>query len=33
MYAAILALAVFGLACYLAVDAAEAALCRWRDLD
>jgi NitT/TauT family transport system permease protein len=33
MYAAILALAFFGLACYLAVDAAEAALCRWRDLD
>jgi ABC-type nitrate/sulfonate/bicarbonate transport system permease component len=33
MYAAILALAFFGLACYLAVDAAEAALCRWRDVD
>ena len=33
MYAAILALALFGLACYLAVDAAEAALCRWRDVD
>lgn len=33
MYAAILALACFGLACYLAVDAAEAALCRWRDAD
>jgi taurine transport system permease protein len=33
MYAAMLALAGFGLACYLAVDAAEAALCRWRDLD
>jgi NitT/TauT family transport system permease protein len=33
MYAAMLALAFFGLACYLAVDAAEAALCRWRDLD
>ena len=31
MYAAIIALSVFGLACYLAVDAAEAVLCRWRD--
>ncbi len=31
MYAAIIALSVFGLACYLAVDAAEAILCRWRD--
>jgi taurine transport system permease protein len=33
MYAAILALAFFGLASYLAVDAAEAFLCRWRDVD
>ena len=31
MYAAIIALSVFGLGCYLAVDAAEAILCRWRD--
>jgi ABC-type nitrate/sulfonate/bicarbonate transport system permease component len=33
MYAAILALSIFGLACYLAVDCAEAYLCRWRDED
>jgi taurine transport system permease protein len=33
MYAAILALAFFGLAAYLLIDAAEAALCRWRDVD
>jgi ABC-type nitrate/sulfonate/bicarbonate transport system permease component len=33
MYAAILALALFGLAAYLLVDAAEAYLCRWRDVD
>jgi ABC-type nitrate/sulfonate/bicarbonate transport system permease component len=33
MYAAILALAFFGLASYLLVDAAEAWLCRWRDVD
>jgi NitT/TauT family transport system permease protein len=33
MYAAILALALFGLAAYLLVDAAEAALCRWRETD
>jgi NitT/TauT family transport system permease protein len=33
MYAAIIALALFGLAAYLAVDAAEAWLCRWRDTD
>jgi NitT/TauT family transport system permease protein len=33
MYAAILALSIFGLACYLAVDGAEAYLCRWRDVD
>ncbi len=31
MYAAIIALSAFGLLCYLAVDAAEALLCRWRD--
>ena len=31
MYAAIVALSLFGFACYLAVDAAEARLCRWRD--
>jgi ABC-type nitrate/sulfonate/bicarbonate transport system, permease component len=30
MYAAIIALSLFGLACYLVVDAAEAILCRWR---
>jgi taurine transport system permease protein len=30
MYAAILALSLFGLACYLIVDGAEASLCRWR---
>ena len=33
MYAAILALALFGLAAYLLIDAAEAYLCRWRDVD
>jgi taurine transport system permease protein len=33
MYAAILALALFGLAAYLLVDAAEAYLCRWRETD
>ena len=33
MYAAIIALALFGLGCYLAVDVAEAVLCRWRDVD
>jgi taurine transport system permease protein len=33
MYAAILALAFFGLASYLLVDAAEAWLCRWRETD
>jgi NitT/TauT family transport system permease protein len=33
MYAAIIALSLFGLGCYLAVDAAEALLCRWRDSD
>ncbi len=33
MYAAIVALSVFGLACYLAVDMAEAVLCRWRNTD
>jgi taurine transport system permease protein len=33
MYAAIVALSLFGLGCYLLVDAAEAALCRWRDVD
>jgi len=31
MYAAIVALSLFGLACYLVVDGAEAFLCRWRD--
>jgi ABC-type nitrate/sulfonate/bicarbonate transport system permease component len=30
MYAAIAALSLFGLVCYLLVDALEAALCRWR---
>ena len=30
MYAAIVALALFGLLCYLVVDALEAILCRWR---
>lgn len=33
MYAAIIALSLFGLACYLVLDAAEARLCRWRDVD
>jgi ABC-type nitrate/sulfonate/bicarbonate transport system permease component len=33
MYAAILALSLFGLAAYLLVDAAEAWLCRWRETD
>jgi NitT/TauT family transport system permease protein len=33
MYAAIVAMSVFGLACYLAVDMTEAALCRWRKTD
>jgi taurine transport system permease protein len=33
MYAAIAALSAFGLAIYLAVDALEAFLCRWRDVD
>jgi ABC-type nitrate/sulfonate/bicarbonate transport system permease component len=33
MYAAIVALSLFGLASYLAVDAAEALFCRWRKTD
>jgi NitT/TauT family transport system permease protein len=33
MYAAIIALSLFGLACYLVVDGAEAVLCRWREID
>jgi taurine transport system permease protein len=33
MYAAISALSAFGLAVYLAMDALEALLCRWRDTD
>jgi NitT/TauT family transport system permease protein len=33
MYAAIIALSLFGLGCYLVVDVAEALLCRWRDTD
>lgn len=33
MYAAIIALSLFGLGCYLLVDAAEAILCRWREVD
>ena len=32
-YAAIVALALFGLACYASVDLAEAAFCRWREVD
>jgi ABC-type nitrate/sulfonate/bicarbonate transport system, permease component len=33
MYAAIVALALFGFLCYALVDLIEAALCRWRDVD
>jgi taurine transport system permease protein len=33
MYAAIIALSLFGLSCYLAVDGAESFLCRWRATD
>lgn len=33
MYAAIVALSLFGLACYVALDAIEAYLCRWREVD
>jgi ABC-type nitrate/sulfonate/bicarbonate transport system permease component len=33
MYAAIVALSLFGLLCYLAVDAVEALACRWRRTD
>jgi NitT/TauT family transport system permease protein len=33
MYAAIMALSLFGLFCYLVVDAVEALACRWRDTD
>jgi NitT/TauT family transport system permease protein len=33
MYAAILSLSIFALACYLVLDAVEARLCRWRRTD
>jgi taurine transport system permease protein len=33
MYAAIVALSLFGLGCYLVIDAVEAILCRWREVD